>query len=225
MIATHNCCRALCDHDRQLDDRQIKALAERGGVIGTAFDDWMLSPLWDHEAADNTGITLGTVVDHIDHVCQVAGNARHAAIGTDLDGGYGKEQSPADMETIADPAAHPRVVGGSGVCGGGHRRDHARQLDPAVEGGVGVGDRIMRHPRRHGRPSVGAAPNILFLMTDQMQGRVLDPDHPCRTPNFDRLAAQRGAPAQGLHTERGLLTRPGQPDEPGSCPTPTAFSR
>ena len=35
-----------------------------------------------------------------------------------------------------------------------------------------------------------AAPNILFLMTDQMQGRVLDPDHPCLTPNFDRLAAR-----------------------------------
>ena len=33
-------------------------------------------------------------------------------------------------------------------------------------------------------------PNILFLMTDQMQGRVLDPDHPCQTPNFDRLAAR-----------------------------------
>jgi arylsulfatase A-like enzyme len=32
-------------------------------------------------------------------------------------------------------------------------------------------------------------PNILFLMTDQMQGRVLDPSHPCQTPNLDRLAA------------------------------------
>ncbi|HRW08603.1 MAG TPA: sulfatase-like hydrolase/transferase [Caldilineaceae bacterium] len=35
-----------------------------------------------------------------------------------------------------------------------------------------------------------AKPNILFLMTDQMQGRVLDPDHPCQTPNFDRLASR-----------------------------------
>ena len=110
VIATHNCCRALCDHDRQLDDRQIQALVERGGVIGIAFDDWMLSPLWDHEAADNTGITLSTVVDHIDHVCQLAGNARHAAIGTDLDGGYGKEQSPADMETIADLQLIPALL-------------------------------------------------------------------------------------------------------------------
>ena len=32
-------------------------------------------------------------------------------------------------------------------------------------------------------------PNILFLMADQMQGRVLEPDNPCQTPNFDRLAA------------------------------------
>ena len=102
VLATHNCCRALCDHDRQIDDRQIAALAERGGVIGTAFDDWMLSPLWDAEAQDNSQITLETVADHIDHVCQVTGSAKHVAIGTDLDGGYGKEQSPAEMDTIAD---------------------------------------------------------------------------------------------------------------------------
>ncbi|MCY4372522.1 MAG: membrane dipeptidase [Spirochaetaceae bacterium] len=102
VLATHNCCRALCDHDRQLDDDQIRALAARGGVIGTAFDDWMLSPLWDREAMDNTGITLATVGDHIDHICQVTGSSEHAAIGTDLDGGYGREQSPADLYTIAD---------------------------------------------------------------------------------------------------------------------------
>ncbi len=102
VLATHNCCRALCDHDRQLDDDQIRALAERGGVIGTAFDDWMLSPLWDREAMDNTGITLATVADHVDHICQLTGSSEHAAIGTDLDGGYGREQSPADLYTIAD---------------------------------------------------------------------------------------------------------------------------
>ena len=71
-------------------------------MIGTAFDDWMLSPLWDRDAMDNTGITLATVADHIDHVCQVTGSCEHAAIGTDLDGGYGREQSPADLYTIAD---------------------------------------------------------------------------------------------------------------------------
>ena len=39
---------------------------------------------------------------HIDHVCQIAGNCRHAAIGTDLDGGFGREGTPHDLDTIAD---------------------------------------------------------------------------------------------------------------------------
>ena len=110
VLATHNCCRTLCDHDRQLDDKQIKALAQRGGVIGTAMDVWMISPLWDPAAMDNTGITLETVVDHIDHVCQLTGSSRHAAIGTDLDGGYGKEQCPSDFDTIADLRKIPAIL-------------------------------------------------------------------------------------------------------------------
>ena len=110
LVATHNGCRALCDHDRQLDDEQIKALAARGGVIGTAMDVWMLSPLWDREAMDNSSITLETVVDHIDHICQLTGSAKHAALGTDLDGGYGREQSPADLQTIADLNKIPALL-------------------------------------------------------------------------------------------------------------------
>lgn len=110
VLATHNCVRALCDHDRQFDDAQVKAIIGRDGVIGVAFDDWMLSPLWDKEAQDNTGITLETVVDHMDHINQLSGNTRHAAIGSDLDGGYGKEQSPADMDTIADLAKIPAIL-------------------------------------------------------------------------------------------------------------------
>ncbi|MEC7842181.1 MAG: membrane dipeptidase, partial [Candidatus Latescibacterota bacterium] len=47
-------------------------------------------------------LTLGSVADHIDHVCQLAGDSRHAAIGSDLDGGYGTEQTPGDLDTIAD---------------------------------------------------------------------------------------------------------------------------
>jgi membrane dipeptidase len=41
-------------------------------------------------------------MDHYDHICQIAGNAHHIGIGSDLDGAYGKEQSPYDIETIAD---------------------------------------------------------------------------------------------------------------------------
>jgi len=83
----------------------IKAIVERGGVIGAAFDAWMLDPEWQRGKPcyeQTTNATLETVVDHIDHVCQIAGNAHHSGIGTDLDGGFGQEQSPRDLNTIAD---------------------------------------------------------------------------------------------------------------------------
>ena len=114
VVATHNCCRALCDHDRQLSDDQIRTLSARGGVVGIAFDNWMLSPLWDDEALDNADITLETVVDHIDHICQITSSCEHAAIGTDLDGGYGMEQAPSDLRTIADVRKVARILGNRG---------------------------------------------------------------------------------------------------------------
>lgn len=105
VLASHSNCRALVPNQRQLSDDMIKSIVERGGVIGAAFDVWMLDPEWGHEQPayeQITNATLETVADHIDHVCDLAGNARHAAIGTDLDGGYGTEQSPRDLNTIAD---------------------------------------------------------------------------------------------------------------------------
>jgi membrane dipeptidase len=77
-------------------------MIERDGVIGAVMDAWMLEPNWIRDVTTNEGVTLANVVDQIDHVCQLAGNARHAAIGTDLDGGYGTEQTPNDLDTIAD---------------------------------------------------------------------------------------------------------------------------
>jgi membrane dipeptidase len=70
----------------------------------------MLEPGWIKGVTTNERVTLRTVVDHIDHVCQLAGNARHAAIGTDLDGGYGTEQSPFDLDTIADLQNIPALL-------------------------------------------------------------------------------------------------------------------
>lgn len=102
VLASHHNCRALVNADRQLADDQIKALIARGAVIGAAFDCWMLQPDWVIGVTQPDTVTLETVCDHIDHVCQIAGNASHAALGTDLDGGFGKEQSPRDLETIAD---------------------------------------------------------------------------------------------------------------------------
>ncbi len=102
ILATHNCCRALTPHDRQFTDAQIARIAQRGGVIGVAMDDWMLVPDWKEEPGSNQRVSMADVVNHIDHICQVAGNAEHAAIGSDLDGGYGTEQTPGDLDTIAD---------------------------------------------------------------------------------------------------------------------------
>jgi membrane dipeptidase len=102
VLASHNNCRALVPHQRQFDNKQIRAIVERKGVIGVALDNWMLRAGWTRGAKDNERVTLAHIVDHMDHICQLAGNSHHAAIGSDLDGGFGREQSPADLDTIAD---------------------------------------------------------------------------------------------------------------------------
>lgn len=102
VLASHNNCRALVPHQRQFSDEQLQAIIERDGVIGAAFDVWMLTPGYIVGESSNEGVTIRTVVDHIDHICQLAGSSRHAAIGTDLDGGFGTEQAPTDLDTIAD---------------------------------------------------------------------------------------------------------------------------
>lgn len=102
VLASHNNCRALVPHQRQFDNKQIHAIISRDGVIGVAFDNWMLRAGWTRGAKENERVTLAHVADHIDHICQLAGNSHHAAIGSDLDGGFGREQSPTDLDTIAD---------------------------------------------------------------------------------------------------------------------------
>ena len=101
VLASHSNARALVPHDRQLTDAQILAVAERGGVVGVALDCWMLDPAWVRGQTGNT-VLLINAVDHIDHVCQLTGSIAHVGIGSDLDGGFGREQSPRDLDTIAD---------------------------------------------------------------------------------------------------------------------------
>jgi membrane dipeptidase len=110
VLASHSNCRALVPGDRQLDDAMIRRLIERDAVIGAVMDAWMLQPGWERGVTTNEELTLAAVVDQIDHVCQIAGNARHAGIGTDLDGGYGIEQTPRDLDTIADVQAIPDLL-------------------------------------------------------------------------------------------------------------------
>ena len=100
VLASHNNARVLVPHQRQFSDEQLKAIFARDGVVGVALDSWMLKFPWSVEI--NHQVTLGNVCDHIAYMCELAGNTRHVALGTDLDGGFGKEQSPSDLDTIAD---------------------------------------------------------------------------------------------------------------------------
>lgn len=110
--ASHNNCRSLVPHNRQFSDEQIRELINRGAVIGAAFDAWMLKPGWERGVStpQSAGVSLETVADHIDHICQIAGNARHVGIGSDLDGAFGTEQCPADLDTIAGLQKLPAVL-------------------------------------------------------------------------------------------------------------------
>ena len=110
--ASHNNCRALVNHPRQFDDDQIRELIGRGAVIGGALDAWMMVPGWVRQQSTPAGMncSLDKIIDHLDHVCQLAGNALHVGIGSDLDGAFGQEQSPYDLETIADLRRIPELL-------------------------------------------------------------------------------------------------------------------
>jgi membrane dipeptidase len=99
--ASHNMCRKIVPADRQFSDEQIRGLLARDAVIGMACDAWMLAPGW-RDDPNPARVSFEDVADHVDHVCQIAGNARHVGIGSDLDGGFGTEQTPRDLDTIAD---------------------------------------------------------------------------------------------------------------------------
>ena len=110
--ASHNNCRIFVPHNRQFEDRQIEALIQRDGVIGVALDAWMMVPGWVRGVStpSGMGVSLGQMINNIDHICQLAGNSEHAAIGSDLDGAFGKEQGPQEVDTIADLVKVPDLL-------------------------------------------------------------------------------------------------------------------
>ncbi len=110
--ASHSNCRTLVSHNRQFSDEQLKVLLERKAVIGMPLDAWMMIPNWQRGISTpmSMGLSLSHMVDHMDHICQIAGNSLHVGLGTDLDGGFGKEQCPADLDTIADLQLLPKLL-------------------------------------------------------------------------------------------------------------------
>jgi membrane dipeptidase len=110
--ASHNNCRALVNHNRQFSDEMIKELVGRGAVIGAALDAWMMVPGWVRGESTPKGmnVNLDVMINHVDHICQLAGNTLHVGIGSDLDGAFGREQCPYDLETIADLQKVPALL-------------------------------------------------------------------------------------------------------------------
>jgi membrane dipeptidase len=110
--ASHNNCRSFVPHSRQFTDEQITELANRNAVIGIALDAWMMVPGWIRGKSDPKamGVSLKLMINNIDHICQLTGNSLHAGIGSDLDGAFGREQCPYDLDTIADLQKVPPML-------------------------------------------------------------------------------------------------------------------
>lgn len=104
IVATHANARALIkgvEGERHLTDRTIRSLVERDGVMGVLPFNRFLVPEW-RDGDDRRLVTLRTLAAHIDHICQIAGSAQHAGVGTDFDGGFGWPAVPYELNTIAD---------------------------------------------------------------------------------------------------------------------------
>lgn len=99
VVATHANPRAFVETPRQLSDAMIRQVAEREGVVGLIPYNRMLAPGWTR---DDPRLSIERWAAAIDHVCQLTGSAAHAGIGSDFDGGFGRECLPVEMDSVAD---------------------------------------------------------------------------------------------------------------------------
>ena len=106
VMATHANCAALmrdADTNRHLPDRVLRGLIERGGIIGVIPLNSFLKVGWLRKSGSRREeVSLDALIAHIDHICQMAGNAHHAGIGSDFDGGFGVQSIPPELDSIAD---------------------------------------------------------------------------------------------------------------------------
>jgi membrane dipeptidase len=106
IVATHSNCAALMrgsESNRHLPDDVIRGLIERDGVIGLIPLNSFLKVGWLRTSGSRKEeVALDTFIAHIDHICQLAGDAQHAGIGSDFDGGFGVQSIPRELDTIAD---------------------------------------------------------------------------------------------------------------------------
>jgi membrane dipeptidase len=99
VMASHSNCRAIVPTDRQLSDEMIRALAARGGVIGINFYDRFLMP---PRVYGTRRCELADLVAHVKHIADLLGSSANIGLGTDLDGGVGRDDIPRELTTAAD---------------------------------------------------------------------------------------------------------------------------
>ncbi len=106
LMASHANCAALlrgAETNRHLPDRVIRGILEREGVIGLIPLNTFLKAGWSRKRGSRREeVSLDALLAHIDHICQLAGDSEHAAIGSDFDGGFGLQSIPPELDTIAD---------------------------------------------------------------------------------------------------------------------------
>lgn len=106
VMVTHANCAALLrgfETNRHLSDDVIRGLIKRGGVIGVIPLNTFLKVGWlRRNGSRRDEVPLDALIAHIDHICQLAGNSHHAAIGSDFDGGFGLQSIPSELDSVAD---------------------------------------------------------------------------------------------------------------------------
>ena len=114
VFASHCTCRSIVKGQRHLTDDMIKEIIRRDGVIGLVFCQWFIDPQITWENRPSSYIPkkkMEDLVPHIEHIADLAGGSfDNIAIGTDMDGGFGAELTPIDVDTIADLQLLPGVL-------------------------------------------------------------------------------------------------------------------
>ena len=105
VIASHSNPLAHLPHsikpERHLSDQVILRIAERDGVIGIVPFNPFLKDGWS-PSDGRQAVTIDDVIVHIDHICQVVGDAGHVGLGSDFDGGFGADKVPLGLDSVAD---------------------------------------------------------------------------------------------------------------------------
>lgn len=120
IMASHCNCRALVSGQRHLSDDMIRELIRRGGIIGIVFCHFMFDPdiVWERQPPKQGFVGkygMEALIPHVEHVANLAGGSfENVAIGTDLDGGFGAELAPTDVDTVADVVNFGSELGKAG---------------------------------------------------------------------------------------------------------------